>query len=71
MLICNKKASTSRQSDVFDKKTSNPQINWPGSLERAEVKWFPASTRLIELVRANTDKFVLPPAVVRKASWRE
>ncbi len=44
---------------------------WPVEQERAEIRWFPASSRLIGLVRANVDKFVLPPAVVRKACWRE
>jgi len=44
---------------------------WPMPMERVEVKWFPARNRLIGLVRANGDKYVLPPAVVRKAAWRD
>ena len=44
---------------------------WPVNYEQPNIKWFPASNRLIGLVRANLDKFVLPPAIVRKAAWRE
>ena len=47
------------------------QINWPVMPPRQRVKWFPARQRLIGLVRGNRDAFVLPPAVVRKSSWRE
>jgi len=44
---------------------------WPVDHERQRVRWFPASHRLISLVRGNLDSYVLPPAVVRKASWRD
>jgi len=44
---------------------------WPLSPERHRVRWFPARQRLIGLIRASTDSFVLPPAIVRKASWRD
>ena len=44
---------------------------WPVNLQRERVKWFPARYRLISLVRTAKDSFVLPPAVVRKAAWRE
>jgi hypothetical protein len=50
--------------------TEHPK-HWPVSYEQPNIKWFPASNRLIGLVRANLDKFVLPPAIVRKAAWRE
>ena len=59
------------ESVVLTEKKSVRQIDWPVRMERAQLRWFPASSRLIGLVRANVDKFVLPPAVVRKASWRE
>ena len=44
---------------------------WPVVHDRQRVPWFPASHRLISLVRGNRDSYVLPPAVVRKASWRD
>ena len=44
---------------------------WPVDHDRQRVRWFPASHRLISLVRGNLDSYVLPPAVVRKASWRD
>ena len=44
---------------------------WPVDHDRQRVRWFPASHRLISLVRGNRDSYVLPPAVVRKASWRD
>ncbi len=45
--------------------------DWPVDHDRQRVRWFPASHRLISLVRGNRDSYVLPPAVVRKASWRD
>ena len=44
---------------------------WPVRHMRHRPVWFPARYRLIGLVRASVDSFVLPPAVVRKATWRE
>ena len=44
---------------------------WPIGLERGPRAWFPAQARMIGLIRANKDSYVLPPAVVRKAAWRE
>ncbi|MBN1846498.1 MAG: hypothetical protein JW810_12485 [Sedimentisphaerales bacterium] len=44
---------------------------WPVRQPRYRVKWYPARQRLIGLVRGNRDAYVLPPAVVRKASWRD
>ena len=45
---------------------------WPVGQERQRPKWFPAPQRLIGQVRqAVAGSAVLPPAVVRKASWRE
>ena len=44
---------------------------WPVQHMRHRPVWFPARYRLIGLVRASADSFVLPPAVVRKATWRE
>ncbi len=44
---------------------------WPIGLERGPRVWFPAQARMIGLIRANKDSYVLPPAVVRKAAWRE
>jgi len=48
-----------------------PHTTWPVRRERPVLRWFPAGHRLIGLVRASRDSFVLPPAVVRKAAWRE
>ena len=44
---------------------------WPVAQDRCRIDWFPAEQRLIAMVRNSSDSFVLPPAVVRKASWRE
>ncbi len=44
---------------------------WPVVQDRCRIDWFPARQRLIAMVRNCNDSFVLPPAVVRKASWRE
>lgn len=44
---------------------------WPVSYHRVPLPWFPARHRLIGLVRSAKNSFVLPPAVVRKASWRD
>lgn len=44
---------------------------WPVAQDRCRIDWFPARQRLIAMVRNSSDSFVLPPAVVRKASWRE
>gem|GEM_PF-1689585 len=57
----------------FSARTDNAvkTINWPVSQDRHRLRWFPARQRLIGLVRGSRDSFVLPPAVVRKASWRE
>ena len=44
---------------------------WPMGLERGPRVWFPAQARMLGLIRANKDSYVLPPAVVRKAAWRE
>lgn len=64
-----------RTAEAERKKTGSrhgkQSHSWPVRWDRPEVRWFPASSRLIGLVRANVDKFVLPPAVVRKASWRD
>jgi len=45
--------------------------DWPVRQDRQPVYWFPAKQRLIGLVRTHKDGFVLPPAVVRKATWQE
>ena len=54
-------------------KTDNlvKPTNWPVSQDRQRLRWFPARQRLIGLVRGSRDSYVLPPAVVRKAPWRE
>jgi hypothetical protein len=44
---------------------------WPVSQVRLRPAWFPARQRLIGLVRRRGESYVLPPAVVRKAAWRE
>lgn len=44
---------------------------WPVTPERKPLNWYPARYCLIKMVQAKADSFVLPPAVVRKASWRE
>ena len=46
-------------------------LNWPVHPDRQRVNWYPAKQRLIGLVREHKDGFVLPPAVVRKATWQE
>ena len=48
-----------------------PTTNWPVSHLRNRVQWLPPRNRLISLVRNNPESFVLPPAVIRKANWRE
>ncbi|MCF7958602.1 MAG: hypothetical protein K9M57_09165 [Phycisphaerae bacterium] len=59
----------------FPKKSErtilSTQSTWPVSFQWSPVKWYPANSRLIGLVRNNVDNFVLPPAVVRKAAWRD
>ena len=45
--------------------------SWPGPSVRCRPRWFPAGNRLIGLVRSNKGSFVLPPAMVRKAAWRD
>jgi hypothetical protein len=45
--------------------------DWPVHQDRQPVNWFPARQRLIGLVRTHKDGFVLPPAIVRKATWQE
>jgi hypothetical protein len=51
----------------IEKQTSD----WPVPHLRYQVPWLPPRTRLIGLVRNNPESFVLPPAVIRKANWRE
>jgi len=67
MLAHEKKNCRNTQAGSFGEQSKR----WPVSYEQPNIKWFPASNRLIGLVRANLDKFVLPPAIVRKAAWRE
>ena len=67
MASCNKYKSANQSSNL----SSTDSGKWPVTFERPELKWFPASSRLIGLVRSNIDNFVLPPAVVRKAAWRD
>lgn len=45
--------------------------HWPVRPVRQRLAWLPAKHRLIGLVRTHKDGFVLPPAVVRKATWRD
>ena len=66
-----KKSKIDSEQNKYTEAVGVSIRGWPVCPERADVKWFPAGSRLIGLVRANVDKFVLPPAVVRKASWRE
>ena len=56
---------------VQDRRKALVRGDWPVEFERPRVEWFPASSRLIDLVRTNVGNYVLPPAVVRKASWRD
>jgi len=58
--------SRKRKSDSGLRK-----FNWPFQLERFEMPWYPANSRLIGQVRTNINNYVLPPAMVRKASWRD
>jgi len=50
---------------------AHPRANWPRWQVHNRLSWFPPHNRLIGLVRDNEGSFVLPPAVVRKAHWRE
>ena len=45
--------------------------SWPLGHDREPPAWLPAGNRLINLVRSHPDSYVLPPAVIRKANWRE
>jgi hypothetical protein len=45
--------------------------DWPVAQCRKPLPWYPAPNRLITLVRTKSDSFVLPPALVKKASWRD
>ncbi len=54
-----------------ENETGSYNSKWPVSFQWSSIKWYPASTRLIGLVRTNGENFVLPPAVVRKAHWRD
>ena len=64
-----------RQNGVATAQTKGVSFrkagDWPIGLERGPRAWFPAQARMIGLIRANKDSYVLPPAVVRKAAWRE
>lgn len=71
MLIRTRRINKNKGGRKLNESRIAKRGRWPVELQRGEVRWFPASTRLIGLVRANVDKFVLPPAVVRKANWRE
>ncbi len=59
------------QSSPTEGKEKPKDQNWPVHQDRQPVNWFPAKQRLIGLVRTHKDGFVLPPAVVRKATWQE
>ena len=53
------------------KRGDSAVVKWPVRQCRQRLAWFPARHRLIGLVRSSRDSFVLPPAVVRKATWRD
>jgi hypothetical protein len=59
------------KTDQGTPKGNAKDKGWPMGLERGPRAWFPAQARMIGLIRANKNSYVLPPAVVRKASWRE
>lgn len=66
------KATQMDQSPTSEPETkSESKTTWPVRPDRQRVNWFPAKQRLIGLVRAHEEGFVLPPAVVRKATWQE
>jgi hypothetical protein len=58
---------------LSDKKTagSGQGRSWPVGQCRTPLAWYPAYNRLITLVRTKSDSFVLPPALVKKAAWRD
>ncbi len=58
-------------TDIKTVKSESSSTKWPVDYQRPSVKWYPAGSRLIGLVRANIGNYVLPPAVVRKAHWRD
>ena len=51
--------------------TAAGKTGWPLVPQRQRPQWFPTRQRLIGLVRSSRDSFVLPPAIVRKAAWRD
>lgn len=59
------------QQNVLSHLSNAESGPWPVGQDRQRLEWFPAGQRLIGLVRGRADCFVLPPAVVRKANWRE
>ena len=60
-----------KRNSVVEAEEGEQATGWPVSQDRHRLAWFPAGQRLIGLVRGKGDCYVLPPAVVRKASWRE
>ena len=68
------KKDTRQLESVATSRTEQMPLNppWPVSQQRPHMRWYPTRQRLIGLVRCSSaDSFVLPPAIVRKASWRE
>ena len=53
-------------------KSAPPKpASWPVHHERHRVAWYPARHRLIGMVRTSPESHILPPAMIRKTSWRE
>jgi len=49
----------------------SPHPSWPIGPCRQRVPWYPGRQRLTSLLRNSTDNSILPPALVRKAAWRD
>ena len=65
------RATFSRVNTIINRTHANGSGSWPLAPVRRRLSWFPARHRLIGLVRASDGCFVLPPAMVRKAAWRD
>ncbi|MCH9021219.1 MAG: hypothetical protein IID32_00445 [Planctomycetes bacterium] len=63
--------SSKVKSPPPEKSDALPSATWPVRHERHRVLWYPARHRLIGLVRTSPDSHILPPAMIRKTTWRE
>jgi hypothetical protein len=66
-----KKNKTCNPKGLYVQEKCAQRKTWPVQQKRPAWRWFPAQNRLIAMVHTRMENTVLPPAVVRKASWRE